>query len=142
MKYNKSDSDSDSVFIDRLVNEWVSHKEIIIACDFDDTISPFKMLDVDYLKRIQVIKEAQLVGATLIIWTSTTRDRYPYILDYCKNNGLNVHSINTNKSGLKYGNEGKIYANIYLDDRAGLTQSLKMLELATSIIKHKQINNK
>ena len=50
------------------------------------------------------------------------------ILEYCKEIGINVNSINTNPIKLDFGNNGKVYANIYLDDRAGLLQALDILE--------------
>ena len=35
------DKNPESVrYLNRLINEWKLHGKIIIACDFDDTISP------------------------------------------------------------------------------------------------------
>ena len=39
---------------------------------------------------------------------------------------------------LPYGNNGKIYANIYLDDRAGLEEALIILEKALLIIENEK----
>lgn len=119
----------DTLIIARLAKEWEKHDDLIIACDFDDTICRWS-LDADYDSRIEILKKAQELKTTLIIWTATVADRYDFIQDYCKSKGLNIYSINKNKEGLMYGNNGKIYANIFLDDRAGLTQAFQMLEIA------------
>jgi hypothetical protein len=48
---------------------------------------------------------------------------------------LVIDSINENPINLPYGHHGKIYANIYLDDRAGLNEALNILEFAMYKIK-------
>jgi hypothetical protein len=122
-------TNQDTQIVSRLVKEWKKHNDLIIACDFDDTICPWA-LEGDYDARIAILKRAQELGTTLIIWTATTPGRYDFIREYCKSKGLNIYGINKNKEGLPYGNNGKIYANIFLDDRAGMTQAFQMLEQA------------
>jgi len=46
-------------FLDRLVTEWEQHGKIIIACDYDDTISPWKMHNNDFNRVIRVLKAAK-----------------------------------------------------------------------------------
>jgi hypothetical protein len=123
-------------YLERLLKEWNKHDRIIIACDFDDTIRHWSMTN-DFNHIISVIKEAQQLGALLVINTASDVDaRRPLIEEYCKDNGLCVDSINENPIDLPYGKWGKVYANIYLDDRAGLNEAINILEYATLLKKY------
>jgi len=117
-------------YLERLVNEWNQHGKIIIAVDYDDTISPWKMRGFDPKRTIEVLQVAKNTGAYLVIFTSCSEDRYPEITEYCKSQGLEVDAINKTPIDLPYGNGIKIYANIFIDDRAGLNEALNILELA------------
>lgn len=119
-------------YVKRLLDEWVTHGKIIIALDYDDTISPWgfrsdeDQKDMDYT--LQVVKAAQSTGAYITIWTACHPDRFKEIGKYCSSKGLKIDSINANPIDLPYGKDGKIYANIYIDDRAGLREALAILE--------------
>lgn len=123
-----------SQYIERLVREWKKHNGIIIACDFDDTIYPFRFNspnDMDrYSKTISLLKECVKEGCTVIIFTARNESGYRSIEEYCSDVGLPIAGININLPGLPYGNHRKIYANVYLDDRSGLELSLKDLKTA------------
>lgn len=125
----------------RLIEEWRLHSKIIVAVGFDDTISPWKLNDmVSCEKVIGVVKLAREVGAYITIHTTSNKDRYEEIKKYCDSKGLIVDTINANPRELPYGNERKVYANIFLDDRAGLDEALETLEYAAYVIrgeKHK-----
>lgn len=114
----------------RLVDEWNQHGKIIIAVDYDDTISPWRWSKEDLQDTINLIKECSIVGAYIVIFTSCSPDRYGEIDRYCKENDIPVDTINQNPLSLPYGNDNKIYANIFLDDRAGLEGAKKMLRTA------------
>jgi hypothetical protein len=117
-------------YVERLLKEWTEHKKIIISCDFDSTLKYWNTINnhQDMGRTIELIKKAQSIGCYLVIFTASEEERYPEILKYCSDVGLVVDCINKNPFPMKYGNSGKIYANIYLDDRAGLVQSLDILE--------------
>lgn len=120
-------------YLDRLVDEWYQHGKVIIACDYDDTISPWKMKHEnhsDFTRVIELLKAAKHTGAFVTIWSACDKGRFDEIRSYCKSKGLDIDSINENPIDLPYGNNGKIYANIYLDDRSGLNESLNILEFA------------
>ena len=117
-------------YLNRLMEEWRQHGKIIIACDFDDTISPWRFHDFDYDKVIGILKEAKNTGAYISIFTACDPARYQEITDYCRNKGLEIDSINETPIDLPYGKNKKIYANIFIDDRAGLNESLRILEFA------------
>jgi len=117
-------------YIDRLFREWKQYGKIIIACDYDDTISPWGLKDNDCEKVIKILRIAKETGAYLVIFTACTEDRYKEIEAFCDEKGLEIDTINQNPIKLPYGNDKKIYANIFLDDRAGLKESLSILESA------------
>lgn len=125
-------------YAERLEREWEQHGKIIIACDYDDTISPWKMPGFDPQRIMEVLKNAKQTGAYIVIFTSCNEERYQEISEYCKKNGLDIDSINRTPIDLPYGNKTKIYANIFLDDRAGLNESLYILEYAMYRIRGKR----
>jgi hypothetical protein len=123
----------DNKFVQRLISEWRTHKRIIIGCDFDDTISPWKLLTQHECdENIKILIKAQEVGAYITIFTACDPDRYNHIQDYCDEKGLRISGINMNplELQLEYGNNNKPYANIYIDDRGALEEVLGMLEFA------------
>ena len=115
----------------RLYDEWIQHSKIIVATDFDDTISPWKFQSEDDIKEInkliQLLIEIKQIGAYIVIFTACNPDRYPDITKYCLDKGLTIDGINTTPVDLPYGKTNKIYANIFLDDRAGLNESIETL---------------
>lgn len=116
-------------YINRLYEEWKTHKKIIISVDYDDTLYPFKLGNSEDIERtIKLVIQAQEIGAYIVIFTASATDRYLDIENYCNDLGINVDSINMNPIKLPYGNNGKIYYNINLCDRSGLTQALDILE--------------
>lgn len=117
----------------RLFKEWVAYGKIVLAVDFDDTIYPWGLLGNkrDRAKAISLIKEAQYVGAYVVIFTASDKERYNEIIRYCKLLGFNIDTINQNPIDLPYGNNGgKIFYNHNLCDRSGLRASLKILQNA------------
>ncbi len=116
-------------YIFRLTQEWKKHSKIIIAVDFDDTISTWGLNTKDECNFvIEKLKTYQEMGAYVVIFTACKEDRYKDISDFCYNNGLTISSINKNPIDLPYGNVSKVYANIFLDDRAGLFEALEILD--------------
>jgi len=119
-------------YIARLHKEWQTHGKIILAVDFDDTVSPWGFKDMDFTPIFKAIKHAQTIGAYVVIFTACKPDRYQYIRDYCKDiGGFDIDGINENVIDLPFGNERKIYYNHLLDDRSALPYSLAILEIAT-----------
>ena len=119
-------------YTERLIKEWNQHSKIVIGVDYDSTISPWHTIDnkEDIERTIKVLQDCMLVGAYIVINTCSNSDRYREISEYCVKIGIKVDEINNNAIDLPYGKSGKIYANIYLDDRSGLTQALDILEEA------------
>jgi hydroxymethylpyrimidine pyrophosphatase-like HAD family hydrolase len=128
-------------YTQRLFEEWKMYNSIIIGVDFDDTIYPYRKNFTDYSRVINLLRECQSTGATLIIYTGSAVDRYDEILSYCNQKGLKIAKINENII-TPFGDNRKIYANIYLDDRSGLEESLSILESALYQYRAHLQNNK
>lgn len=122
-------------FLLRLIEEWEQYGKIIIAVDLDDTISPFRYNDLEaqklYDRVWNLLNLSYQTGAYVVCHTACNSDRYSFIQDEFTRNGIPDVFINETPIQLPYGNKGsKIYANIFLDDRAGLNEALDMLETA------------
>ena len=115
--------------IDRLFTEWKTHGKIAIAIDIDDTIMTYRIAtqsDCDEI--IEILKDAKRVGAYLVIHTACNSDRYEEIVNYCTAKELPIDAINETVIDVPFGKLGsKIYANIFIDDRAGLNEALEIL---------------
>lgn len=119
-------------YINRLFEEWKMHGRIIIAVDFDDTISPWKFSEKEILNSNidSILRKAKSIGAYIVCFTACDEDRHKEIKSRFKSLNIDLDTINQNPIKLPYGNQNKIYANIFLDDRAGLEQSIEILESA------------
>jgi hypothetical protein len=120
--------DINNKYVVRLRKEWEQHGKIIIGVDYDDTISPWKWPAAELRDTIEVIKAAQHTGAYVVIFTACASDRYEEIQTYTTLLGIRVDAINQNPIEMPYGNNTKIYANIFLDDRAGLEEAKEILK--------------
>jgi hypothetical protein len=123
-------------YITRLTKEWKEHKKILLAVDFDDTLSPWKFDDFNYSEVFKLINQAKELGAYVVIFTACKEERYDYIRKYCKEmGGFEIDGINENVIELPYGNNRKIYYNHLLDDRGGLMQAMTILSIAMMRVK-------
>jgi hypothetical protein len=125
-------------FINRLVKEWLGHERLIIACDLDDTIIPYNPeLTESCHETVELIKECQTEGIWFII--NTAREEYKLVdsKTQVESMGIEVHSVNEMPFtwDLPYGLSGKVYANIFLDDRGGLECTKHQLRKAYNIVK-------
>jgi hypothetical protein len=121
----------------RLYNEWTTHGKIILAVDFDDTISVWKHATQEQCDRvIEKLKEAQQVGTYVMIFTACKTDRYDHIREYCKSKELHIDTINEAPvPNLPYGSNVKPYYNHLLDDRAALEAALEILMMAMYMVR-------
>lgn len=115
---------------ERFYKEWKQHGKAVIAVDYDSTIFPWHTIDnkEDIKRTIDLLQVAVNTGAYIVINTCSDPGRHLEIQKHCEELKIPIDGINTNPIDLPYGKYGKVYANIYLDDRAGLTQALDMLE--------------
>ena len=130
---------SNAKCIDRLTREWMEHKGIIIAFDFDNTVFDYHNEGHDYSYVINLLKEAKDMGCTLILFTSCAEEKYDAMKSYLKENGIYPDYINMTPDYIPFGhNSSKVYYNLFLDDRAGLSSAVNILEQTMDNIKAKK----
>lgn len=121
---------------ERLRWEYIKHGRIIVAVDYDDTLFPYHNKDNTHNQIIDLLKICANLDFYIVIFTASAPERYLEIEEYCRKIELGIDSINKNPIPLKFGNHGKIYYNILLDDRAGLASAYNTLKrLVDEIIK-------
>ncbi len=130
-------------YTERLYNEWKQHDKIVIAVDYDSTIYPWHTIDnkEDIERVIKLLQVAVNTGAYIVINTCSDPSRHEEIQKHCESLKIPINGINSNPIDLPYGKHGKVYANIYLDDRAGLLESLDILETAMYKIRGDKMSN-
>lgn len=139
--------EKDNKYLTRLYQEWKQYGKVIIGVSFDNTISPWKFKDKESLekidKTIQILRVAHETGAYIVIFDSGSPDRHEEIQSYCEKVRLPIDTINKTPFDIPegYGKDGKIYANIFLDDRAGLNEALDLLETAMYMVRGDKASN-
>ena len=102
---------------------------MIIAVDFDGTLCRHVFPDIGEpnMKLIVELKRLRSKDVKLILWTCRTGKHLEDALIWCKNFGLEFDAINDDLEPMKkeFGSKNrKIYADIYLDDKAVHPQHL------------------
>ena len=109
---------------DRLWAEYMKYNSLIVCCDYDDTLFDFHGTGGSYEMVHQLVRDLHSIGCKIIIWTGSenTND----IDNYLQQNNIPWDLINKNlqiNGNWASGKDSrKVYANVYLDDRAGLFQ--------------------
>lgn len=118
--------------VDRLMTIYKQHKNLVIAVDFDDTVYDTHENGFIFPRMIGVLKKCNELELDIVMFTASTKDRFPFIKNYMETElGIEIKGINENIiPDFPYGNDGKIFYNILLDDRAGLGQSINILKTA------------
>ena len=103
----------------RLLVEYKTHNSIVVAFDFDNTVYDFHKKGRQYNDVIELLKQLKSINCYLICWTG--QDDLKFVSEYLIENKIPFNAINENPP---FHNKvsRKIYANAYLDDRAGLKQ--------------------
>lgn len=115
----------------RLIEEYKKYGSLVIAFDFDDTVYDFHKKGRIYDEVITLIKKLKSINCYLICWTG--QEDLEFVSDYLLKSGIPFDSINESPPFYKLKSK-KIYANAYLDDRAGLHQVYNELKFLTENI--------
>ena len=121
--------------VSRLLREYYAHKgRLILALDFDDTVFDYHNAGHSYDWILGLVRCAQAARFYIMLFTGTPRAQWDAQCAYLQDRGIHVDSVNANPIALPFGNDGKPYYNLLLDDRAGLGQGAQILnQLLTEI---------
>lgn len=121
--YNKLPCTSSSFALGRLVEQYKLHDQLVIAYDFDDTVRPYWCGDCTEIQSL-LRGAKRALNAYFIVYTSN-KD-IEGIKAYLNEEKIPWDSINENAPfAPPFG--GKIYYNLFLDDKAGLAQAAGIL---------------
>ncbi|ANM45995.1 hypothetical protein BELINDA_66 [Bacillus phage Belinda] len=113
--------------VNRLVREWNTYGQIVVAYDFDNTVYDYHQEGHDYSEVIELIHELDEAGAHLMVYTARPDDQLEEVGKYLRENKIPYDSINRMPSFLPFSENKKLYYNILLDDRAGLESAVNIL---------------
>ena len=104
-------------------------KPQIIAVDFDGTLceNTWPGIGDPNMELIKHLIWVRKSGAKLILWTCRSEERLEAAIEWCKQYGLEFDAVNDNLPEIvkSFGdNTRKIFANVYIDDRADHTWRL------------------
>lgn len=110
----------------KLVEQYKKNDRLIIAYDFDDTVSPCYSLSC--CNAASAIRSARThLNAYLIVYTCNSD--HEKIKKYLDKEKIPYDAINENAPFIHFCDEkSKIYYNLLLDDKAGLHQAINDLE--------------
>jgi MoaA/NifB/PqqE/SkfB family radical SAM enzyme len=91
---------------------------------------------------VNLILECQEQGIYFLINTARSEEQLKKAKEQVEELGIVVHGINEMHPewDKPYGVNGKLYANIFLDDRGGFWDTYWTLSNALSIVKHQRKN--
>lgn len=137
--------DSD-ILLGRLLKNYYKHGSIIVAFDFDDTVRDYHTLKpiqdvVELLRLLKARGYAKLVCYTCRSGEGIDGQGAQYVKDYLALYDITYDAFNEPvvkmlhpETGEEIPQSGKIYYNIFLDDKAGLGQAFEVLERFVKIL--------
>jgi hypothetical protein len=130
--------------LERLRDEWQKHGKLIIAFDVDSTVIPFHDYekDDDYEPIRQLLRNLKELGCILICFTAAHSKRWVDIIAKLKQYNIPFDEFNSSPKFIPdVSLTGKVYANAYLDDRAGLYEVYNALNQLVIERKLQKFNN-
>jgi hypothetical protein len=125
--------------VQRLREEWELHGGLIVAVDFDSTIHPYKSCeryeDSEHVRKL--VRDLYDAGCTIIIWTASEPERWDEVKEILAKYEIKYHHFNENSDKVKF-SQRKVYANAFLDDRAGLHETYNALN---TLLLERKVNN-
>lgn len=112
---------------ERLKREFKKYGKLIIAYDFDYTINSYRNEPWEYPEVVNLLKRWAPYGY-FICSTASPKSRYVEIKAKVKELGVPLDYINENIKGIDMPKGGKLYYNILLCDRAGLSECYRLLK--------------
>ena len=123
--YKAMSSTNEAYAFSRLIDHYNTHGRIIVAYDIDDTVRPYYSGSCEKVKSV-LRAAAQYLNCYFIAYTCNPN--IEKIKEYLKEEELPFDSINENAPFAPNYTGGKLFYNIFLDDKAGLAEATERLE--------------
>lgn len=108
----------------RLLFEYQKYNSLIVGVDLDDTLFDFHGTGGSYEMVRQLVRDLHEANCFIVIWTGN--QDIDFIKSFLAENNIPYNSINeeapVSKKLLGDKLPRKVYANVYIDDRAGMSQ--------------------
>lgn len=130
-------------YANKILNAYEQHGSLIIGYDFDDTVMSEHPVSKYYvhLVRMMLRKLAETGCCRFILITCREGERLKEAEEFLQVAKLPYNAINQNLPNSITGDPRKIYCNIMIDDKAGIYDTLAILELVYNKLPHiKSIN--
>lgn len=118
----------------RLYKEYKQYGSLVVAYDFDNTVYDFHKKGNTYTQVITLLQKLKKLNFICICFTANQDE--DFVRNYCKLHNIPLDKLNENPDFFK-STAKKIYYNVFLDDRAGLSQTYQELTLLTNLINNK-----
>lgn len=128
-------------FYMRLKDDYIKHGYLIIAYDFDDTVSNYsgakypEAAGWTHDKIIKLLQDWRDYAKFILFTARNTEDTIQEAVAFIRANQIPMDAVNMNLPGIPYGNTTKVYYNILIDDKAGLGWPYKALRALLKEIK-------
>ncbi|KAB1071378.1 hypothetical protein F6U93_01230 [Tamlana haliotis] len=122
-------------FYQRLQKDYLEHKSLFVAFDYDNTIFDYHNHGINYDRIISLLRTCKSLGFTMILFTGNEGEKLETIKSDLKTRNIPFDLINENPLMPTR----KPYYNILLDDRAGLKEAYNNLKKLTDAIRNKEI---
>lgn len=125
----------------RLWAEYQKYNSLVVAVDYDDTLFDFHGTGGSYEMVKQLVRDLHAIGCKIIIWSGSenVNDMVIYLREQNIPWDLINEDLVVNGNWVSGKNSRKVYANVYIDDRAGLKQVYNDL---TKLVKEVKDENK
>lgn len=127
---------SSSFLLSRLIEQYKRQDRLIIAYDFDDTVRPYWCSSCESVKSVLRLAKDTL-NAYFIVYTCNPN--HDAIRKHLNREEVPYDSINENAPFIDESEiSGKLFYNLFLDDKAGLGEALRALDdLCYLVYNHK-----
>lgn len=116
---------SSCFLLSRLIEQYRKQDRLVIAYDFDDTVRPYWCSSCEDVKSVLRIAKDTL-NAYFIVYTCNPH--HDQIKEYLDKEEIPYDSINENAPFINSEMiSGKLFYNLFLDDKAGLGESVRAL---------------
>lgn len=103
----------------RLEDEFKKYGKLVFCVDYDNTLYDCHNKGMNFNEIFTLLRRWEKYSE-VIIFSVSKEDRYPEMEKYLNDNNIKFKGINCDGSVICNPDCRKIYANVYIDDRAGL----------------------